>query len=244
MEITTQSVTLPVADQSMGSYLAQPITPGSYPGVLVLMEIFGVNSHIRSVTERLAQQGYVALAIDYYHRTAPGMELGYTQPDVEQGFAQAQKTTAADLIADLEAGIQYLQTQPQVRADRIGTIGFCFGGHVAYLAATLPQVRATVSYYGGGIAQYAPGGGPPTLTKTPQIQGAVLCFFGNQDSSIPPAQNQAIEAALQEHHIDHQVYRYEAGHGFFCDQRGSYDPQAAAASWEQAKTFLHDKLAL
>jgi len=242
MEITTDRVTIPVDGSSMGGFLARPTTGGPYPAVLVFMEIFGVNSHIRDVTQRMAREGYVALAIDYYHRTAPGMELGYTQEDIQKGFAHAKQTTTQGLLADIQAAINYLRSRPDVRGDRIGCIGFCFGGHVAYLAATATDIKATASFYGGGIAVESPGGGPPTVERTKNIQGAILCLFGTQDAMIPPDQVEKIESELKKHSIRHKVLRYDAGHGFFCDQRASYHAPSAQAAWEEVKAFFDREL--
>ncbi|MCI0527957.1 MAG: dienelactone hydrolase family protein, partial [Nitrospira sp.] len=222
MEITTEHVTVQVDGSSMGGFLAHPTSGGPYPAVLVFMEIFGVNSHIRDVTQRVAREGYAALAIDYYHRTAPGMELGYTNPDIEKGFSHAQQTTTEGLMADIQAAISYLRSRRDVRGDRIGCMGFCFGGRVAYLTATATDMKATASFYGGGIAAKSPGGGSSAVDSTRNIQGAMLCLFGIQDSMIPPDQVDKIESELKKHNIRHKVLRYDAGHGFFCDQRASY----------------------
>ncbi|HWP49469.1 MAG TPA: dienelactone hydrolase family protein [Candidatus Limnocylindrales bacterium] len=243
MEITTERVTMQVDGSPMGGFLARPTTGGPYPGILVFMEIFGVNSHIRDVTQRVAREGYVALAIDYYHRTAPGMELGYTQEDIEKGFAQAKQTTTEGLLADIKAGIDYLKSRKDVRGDRIGCIGFCFGGYVAYLAATLPDIKATASFYGGGIAAPpTPGGRPPIVDRTKDIKGFILCLFGTQDTSIPLDQVDKIENELKKHNIRHKVLRYDAGHGFFCDQRASYHAPSAQAAWEEVKAMFDREL--
>jgi carboxymethylenebutenolidase len=118
-----------------------------------------------------------------------------------------------------------------VKADAIGAIGFCFGGHVAYLAATLPDIKATASFYGGGIATMTPGGGAPTLTRTPEIQGEIYLFFGTQDALILNEHVDQIEAELQKHQVHYRLFRYPAGHGFFCDQRSDYNPEAATEAW-------------
>jgi carboxymethylenebutenolidase len=221
------------------AYLAQPKEPGSYPGVVVLQEIFGVNVHIREVTERIAKQGYVAIAPALFQRQAPNFETGYTPQDMEIGRSYAMQTQATELLSDIQAAIDYLKTLPQVKKAGFGCIGFCFGGHVAYLAATLSDIRATASFYGAGITTRTPGGGAPSVTRTPEIKGTLYAFFGIEDVSIPPVQIDEIAAELEKYKISHHLFRYDgADHGFFCDHRASYNPIAAADAWEQVKQLF------
>ncbi|MDM9381053.1 dienelactone hydrolase family protein [Chlorogloeopsis sp. ULAP01] len=242
--IDTATVNLSQANLHIAAYLAQPTEPGSYPGIVVLQEIFGVNSHIRDVTERIAREGYVAIAPALFQRTAPGFETGYTKEDIEVGrnYAWGQ-TKASELLSDIQTAIDYLKTSPQVKQNQFGCIGFCFGGHVAYLAATLPDIKVTASFYGARITTTTPGGGAPTITRTPEITGALYAFFGMEDASIPTEQVDQIEAELEKYNIPHRVFRYDgADHGFFCDQRASYNPKAAADAWEQVKQLFKEQL--
>jgi carboxymethylenebutenolidase len=236
MEIQAEWVNVPNQDLKIASYLARPVAAGTYPGIIVVQEIFGVNAHIRDVTERIARLGYVAIAPSIYQRQAPGFEVGYTPADVEQGRMYKDQTKASELLSDIQATIDYLKREFGIT--QFGTIGFCFGGHVVYLAATLPDVRVTASFYGGGIATMTPGGGPPTITRTAEIKGTIWCFFGTRDPLIPNEEADQIEQELQKHGIDHQVFRYDADHGFFCNERDSYDPQAAADSWEKVQQLF------
>lgn len=241
MEIQAGWVTVPNGSLQIDAYLAQPTSTGTFPAVVVIQEIFGVNSHIRDVTERIAREGYVAIAPAIYQRTAPGFEVGYTEADTIEGRKYKDLTTADELLSDLRATIGYLQTIPAA-AQKVGAIGFCFGGHVAYLAATLPTVQATASFYGAGIATMTPGGGAPTIARTPEIGGTLYAFFGTRDPLIPNEQADQVEAALKQDSIPHRVFRYDAGHGFFCDQRGDYNPEAAADAWEHVKQLFQDTL--
>lgn len=233
-EILTARASIYNGDLQIAAYLAQPEGEGPFPAVVVIQEIFGVNSHIRDVTERFAKQGYVAIAPAIYQRLAPDFETGYTAEAVQLGRRYKEQTQVSELLGDIQAAIDYLKAQPFVRRDATGCIGFCFGGHVAYLAATLPDIKATASFYGAGITNSTPGGGEPTITRTKDITGTVWVFFGTSDASIPVEQVDQIEAELQKHHIPHRVFRYTgADHGFFCDQRASYSPEAAADAWKQ-----------
>lgn len=186
--ITTTKVNLVQNNLQIAAYLAQPTGSGSYPGVIVLQEIFGVNVHIREVTERIAQLGYVALAPALFQRMASNFETGYTTQDIEIGRSYAMQTQASELLGDIQTAINYLKTLPQVNKDGFGCIGFCFGGHVAYLAATLSDIKATASFYGAGIATRTFGGKVPTINCTREIKGTIYTFFGNLDASIPKEQ--------------------------------------------------------
>ncbi|MDZ4874686.1 MAG: Carboxymethylenebutenolidase [Chroococcidiopsis cubana SAG 39.79] len=236
-EIQTNHVKILAGDLDIDAYLAAPTVDGTYPGIVVLQEVFGVNSHIRDVTERIAKLGYVAIAPALFQRLAPGFETGYTPEELEVGRKYAwEQTKASELLSDIQAAIAYLKALPQVKPNAIGCIGFCFGGHVAYLAATLPDIKATAAFYGAGIPTRTPGGGSPTLSRTSEISGTIYAFFGLEDGSIPTEHINQIEAELTKYHISHKIFRYHgAGHGFFCDRRASYNPEATANAWEQVK---------
>lgn len=237
-EIRTTTVQVTNGSLQIDAYLAEPGGDGPYPAILVIQEIFGVNSHIRSVVDRLAREGYVAIAPAIFQRTAPGFAVGYSAAETQQGRVYKAQTSADELFSDIQATIAYLRGLPSVQADRMGTIGFCFGGHIAYLVATLPDIQVTASFYGGGIATLTPGGGAPTLTRTRDIQGTIYTFFGTQDPLISVQEIDQIEAELQTQQIPHRVFRYAAGHGFFCDQRSDYHPEAAVDAWEHVKELF------
>ncbi len=242
-DLKTAWVKVPSPDLVLDAYLAEPTTPGQFPGIIVIQEIFGVNAHIRDVTERIAKLGYIAIAPAIYQRQAPGHETGYTPEDVKLGRLYKDQTTASELLTDIQATLDYLKTKPNLQPSQFGCIGFCFGGHVAYLAATLPEIKATASFYGAGIATFTPGGGPPTLTRTKDIQGTLYAFFGTEDVSIPLSQVDQIEAELNQYQIPHGVFRYpNADHGFFCDQRASYNEAAASDAWMQVRQLFSQEL--
>ncbi|MEQ9550322.1 MAG: dienelactone hydrolase family protein [Coleofasciculus sp. G3-WIS-01] len=242
-EIKSDWVKITNGSLQIDAYLAMPVAEESVGGVVVLQEIFGVNDHIRDVTQRIAQEGYVAIAPALYQRVAPGFETGYTEADLKIGKDYKAQTQAEELLSDIQSAIDYLRGQTPVKSNAIGCIGFCFGGHVAYLAATLPDIKATASFYGAGIATMTPGGDEPTITRTQDITGTIHLFFGMDDASIPAEQVNQIEAELKKHQISHQIFRYEgADHGFFCDQRASYNPQAAKDAWEKVKMLFQQEL--
>jgi carboxymethylenebutenolidase len=249
--IDTSSVKVSQNELSISAYLAQPKAPGIYPGIVVLQEIFGVNAHIREVTDRISREGYVAMSTTGYayapalfERQAPGFETGYTPADVEIGREYAWGQTQADqLKSDIQAAIDYLKTLPNVKQDGFGCIGFCFGGHVAYLAATLTDIQATASFYGARITNATPGGNNATISHTPEITGTLYAFFGMEDSSIPVTEIEQIEVELEKYKISYRVFRYDgAEHGFFCDHRASYNPVAASDAWEKVKQLFAEQL--
>ena len=241
-EIKTEAIQIDAGDVQVNAHLAQPAADGTYPGVIVIQEVFGVNNHIQEVTERFAKEGYIAIAPAIYQRQAPGFAVGYTAEDLEAGRKYKEQTKASELLNDIQSAINYLKSLPQCQGT-FGCIGFCFGGHVAYLAATLPDIQATASFYGAGIATETPGGGEPTITRTKDITGTIYAFFGTEDSLIPLDQVDQIEAELKKQNIPHRIFRYDgADHGFFCDQRASYHPSAAQDAWERVKGLFQETL--
>lgn len=246
MDITTERVDISLAGGgAMGGYLARPSEGKRHPAVLVFMEIFGINSHIREVTERVAREGYVALAPDYFHRTGPGAEYGYDDDGFAKGMELLNQLDSEEMVSDATAALEYLRDRSFVEPDKLGCMGFCIGGHMTYLTACETDVKVAASFYGGGIAApEGPGGKPGTLGRTGKIKGKILCLFGEQDEFIPADQVQAIEAALEKAGTDHEVVVYPgANHGFFCDQRGTYQKAAAEDAWERVKSLFAAELA-
>lgn len=241
--LTTERIEIPVGSETMGGYLARPSTGGPHPGVIVYMEIFGVNPHIRDVTERVAREGYVAVAPDYFHRTAPGMELGYDDAGMAEGMKHLGQLQADQMIADANATIEALRSRDDV-TDAIGCMGFCIGGHMTYLTACETDVAAAASFYGGGIAApQGPGGGESTVGRTSRLRGRMNCYFGGQDAMIPMDQVDAIRKALAASGDRHEVVVYDsADHGFHCDQRESYQEAAARDAWQRTLALFREEL--
>jgi len=243
MEIQTERVEIPVGEARMGGTLARPREGGARPGVIVWMEIFGVNAHIRDVTERVAREGYVALAPDFFHRSFPGLDVGYDETGMEVGMKGLAALDADEMIADAHAAVRWLRARPECTG-KLGVMGFCIGGHMTYLTACETDVAAAASFYGGGIAApKGPGGKPSTVSRTPKLQGKLLCLFGGKDALIPPAQVDAIRKALADAKKRHEVVVYDAAdHGFFCDQRATYHAASAKDAWERVKRLFAEEL--
>ncbi len=244
-------VTLPPRESGQAplvSWLALPPQGQPRAGLLVLPEIFGVNAWLRSVAGRFALAGYAALAVPLFSRTAPRLDLGYDDAALREGRSHKERTTAAGLLSDLDLAADWLTEALPDLPPGLGCVGFCFGGHVAMLAASLPQMRACCDFYGAGVATGRPGGGPPTLDGVSALGGRLLCVCGSQDGLIPAEEVAAIDAALRAANRDrppgqeHHLLTLEAGHGFLCEARGDFRPAAAAAGWRAMLEFLEQNL--
>src|SRR5215510_1098471 len=159
--------------RTMEGYLTQPAAAGRYPAVVVIQEIWGVNSHIQGVTDRLPSQGYVGFAPALFHREGR-MTLGLYE-EMETALARLGRCTDANILADVKAAVAYVKAQPFVDPQRIGIVGFCFGGRVSYQAAcNIPDLKAAVVFYGGRILQPLGGAGPGSVLLTAKIIFRVL----------------------------------------------------------------------
>jgi carboxymethylenebutenolidase len=229
------NVTLSVADGTeMRAYSAFPTSTGPLAGIILLQEAFGVNHHIRSVADRLAQAGFAVIAPELYHRTAaPGFEVPYS--DFPSALPHYNALNPTDLTADLQAAHAWLQAQALVKAEKIGSIGFCVGGRVSFLANAVLPLAAAVSYYGGGTHLLK--------DRASDLHAPHLFFWGGLDAHISKAHiaevTDAVEAAGKP--FINTVISY-ADHGFHCDERASYHPQAAAEAWALTLAFFKERL--
>jgi carboxymethylenebutenolidase len=219
--------------EGMPAYVARPAGSGPWPAVLVIQEAFGLNDHIKDVARRVAAEGYVALAPDLFHRGGKGRTAGYDQLPKALELMGALKDD--EIVADVASAIAWLERQPHVRKGGVGITGFCMGGRVSYLAAcALPEkITAAVPYYGGGIP----------VERTATLRAPVLAFFGDDDPFIPMDQVERLrtEAARLGKKVEIVVYP-GAPHGFFCNERDSYRPDAAADAWTRTGAFFRTHL--
>ncbi len=187
---------------------------------MVIQEIFGVNAHIRSVTDRVAEAGYLAIAPAVFDRVEKDVELNYDQAGMGKGMEIAGKMDRTKTLSDIAAAIEAVKS-----AGKVGITGFCMGGTYTWLAAAqLPGLSAASGYYGGGIL-----GLKDLEPKIPTI-----LHFGEKDAHIP------IDGVheLEKLHKDVPIYIYPADHGFHCDARGSYDAPSAKIAWERTMAFF------
>lgn len=225
-------VTVTVADGSeMRMFVARPEGSGPHRAIMVMQEAFGVNSHIRDVTTRFAGQGFVAVAPELFHRTGSGVEGRY---DNFPGMAPHFKALTNDnIVADARAAFAWLASQRDVDSARIASVGYCLGGRASYLANTALPLAAGVSYYAGGM--------PAVLDRVATLHGPHTFFWGGRDTHITDEQKQAVVNALRAaKKIFTNVEFSQADHGFFCDQRSQYEPDAAREAWALTLAFLSD----
>jgi carboxymethylenebutenolidase len=214
---------------SFPAYVAEPA--GKPRGaVVVVQEIFGVNSHIRSVADGYAAEGYLAVAPATFQRVKPGVELGYTEDDMKAGFAlktAVEALPAPGVLQDLQAAVDYA-----ARAGKVGIVGYCWGGLLTWRAAgRVAGLSAAAPYYGGGMTT------PEETAIQPKVP--VLAHFGNHDHWIPLDSVETFRKA----HPEVEVHVYECGHGFNCDQRGSYNADAAKLARQRTLAFFAKHLA-
>ncbi len=235
MEIRTSHERVTTPDGTMPAYLAEPTTPGRHPAVLVIMEAFGLVAHIEDVARRIASEGYVALAPDVYWRDLPDNKFGYDE--LPKAIGLMQKVNDQKVVQDLSAALDFLAARPNVNAAKVGCTGFCMGGRLTFLlAAERPErIAAAAPFYGGGIAGL--------LDKAAKIRAPLYLFFGDRDAFIPLDQVKKIDAKLAELGKTHTTKVYSgADHGFFCNDRGSYDAKSAADAWSELKAFFKKNL--
>ena len=212
------------------AYEARPVgTPKG--AVVVIQEIFGVNSHIRQVADGYAAQGYVAVAPAAFQRVKPGVELGYTDADMGEGFGYktaVEALPAPGVMQDIQAAIDHAA---KVSGGKVGIVGYCWGGLLTWRAAcTLTGLSAAVPYYGGGVTTEAEAA---RQTKVP-----VLAHFAEEDKWIPMDSVEAFKKA----HPEVQVHTYAAHHGFNCNQRGSWHAPSAQLASDRSLAFFAQHL--
>jgi carboxymethylenebutenolidase len=229
MNPSAEYVELAVADgTSMRAYVARPAsTPKA--GLMVFQEAFGVNAHIRDVAERFAREGYLAIAPELFHRTAPGLEAGYSDFATVRGHIQA--LTDPGLEADIRAAWDWLKNGSGFPGLPISAIGYCMGGRCACLASIILPLDCGISYYGGGIAPSAYF--PDLMDRVKNLQAPMLFFWGGLDQHIGPDKVQVVNAALRE-----AKKSFVNVDGFFCDVRASYNAEAAGEAWALTLAFL------
>lgn len=209
-------------------YLALP-PAGKGPGLLLFQEIFGVNRHIRAVAEQYAQDGFVVLAPDLFWRQAPRVELGYAGDDWKRAFALMQGYAPADALADIAGSAAALRARPEVGGAKVGAIGYCMGGRMAYLAAATAGIDAAAPFYGGGIHQQ--------LERAAGIACPVQFHYAGHDDHIPPEAVESVRQAFAGKPAEVHVYPGSM-HGFNCWERASYHAPSAALAHGRALQFL------
>ena len=216
-----QDVTLTSSDGfKLGAYRADP--KGTPKGaIVVIQEIFGVNHHIRAVTDRVADEGYVAIAPAVFDRMQKDFQTGYAPEDIAKGREMAMKADQQAMLRDTQAAIDAVKG-----VGKVGITGFCMGGTVTFnAAADLSGLSAAVAYYGGQIAK--------NVDKKPKVP--TMMHFGEKDAGIPLPDVETIKSK----HPNAEIFVYDnAQHGFHCDERASYDKKSADTAWKRTMDFF------
>ena len=234
-------VDIDVGGQTMEGYLTKPTDAGPHPAVIVIQEIWGVNSHIQYVADRLPSRGYVGLAPAMFHRQ--GRMVQGLHEEMETALGWMGNCKDDEIVADVRAAVDYLKAQPNVQSDRIGIVGFCFGGRVSYLAAcSVSDLAASVVFYGGRI-MVSLGDGPTPLAQTANVSAPILGLFGEEDQNPTPEDVATIAEELTKNNKTHEFHMYPGcGHGFHCNARDSYRPEAARDAWGKAMAWFDQYL--
>jgi carboxymethylenebutenolidase len=207
----------------LAGYRAAP-AGASKGGLVVIQEIFGVNHHIRAVTDRFAAEGYTALAPALFDRAEHGIDIGYDEAAMKRGVKLRAAIKLEDTMLDVAAAIRSLKG-----AGKIAVVGYCWGGSLAFLSATrLSGLACTVGYYGGMIAAHA--------QEKPKVP--VMLHFGEHDHGIPMSDVEKIKAARPEM----KIFTYDAGHGFSCDERPSFDKASHEKALNRTPGFFEEHL--
>ena len=240
MEIITERIK---TSEGIEAFLARPKDQKA-PALLVNFEIFGVNGHIEDVCRRIAAEGYVALAPDYYWRLETR-----TVPYSDLQAALALAATLKDDVVLEDAGncLRYLAAQQFVQDGGIGTLGFCMGGRLAFITATRypREISAAISFYGGGLAGENRRSGQTIdpMDEAPKARCPLLLFYGGLDQHITAEHVDKFTGLLRQLGKGFQSYVYPgAGHGFFCSDRASYNAEASADAWKKALEFLESNV--
>jgi carboxymethylenebutenolidase len=231
--VTTRTQQIETSDGAMGAHVALPAA-GSGPGIVLIHEIFGVNDYIRDSAQRLAELGYVVLAPDLFWRTQPGLELPNDDEGMKAGMAAAQKLDFPAAAGDVITAMGALRALPEVADGKVGVLGFCLGGSLAYMAAANGDPDVAVVYYGSAV--------PGALDDADRITCPMIMHWGGADPYIPREHVDAV-AALAAGRDDIECHVHEgAGHAFDNRAPAFHVPAAAAAAWELTAAFLAREL--
>lgn len=233
--MSTQWINVTNGDgDTFDAYLALP-PAGEGPGLVLIQEIWGVNAHIRALAEQYALDGFVVLAPDVFWRQERRVDLDYDKAGSEKAFSLVKATDAEKNGADMAATVEHLRNLEQVTG-KVGVMGFCFGGQLAYRAAAVGKPDAAVSYYGGGTHNH--------LDLAGDISQPILFHFGAEDPMIPPEAVNSIQEAFADHPRAHFHVYEGADHGFNCWGRPSYNQKTAALAHGRTLAFLSDHLSV
>jgi carboxymethylenebutenolidase len=240
MEIISQEIMVASGSEKMPCHLARPASGGPYPSLIVVMEAFGLNDHIRKITGRFAAEGFVALAPNLYFRQ-PNNVVAYN--DLPGAFRLMGAINDEQVVADMTAAMNHLKTVPEAKPS-FGVVGFCMGGRIAFLTACRnSEVKAAAPFYGGGMVSSRQPGVKAPIEYVAGLRAPVLAFFGGKDAFIPLAEVDKFRDALKDADKHAEIVFYaDADHGFMCDDRPSHNPQRAKEAWAKTIAFFRQHL--
>jgi carboxymethylenebutenolidase len=231
------------------AYRSSPEGTGKFPGIIVIMEAFGVNEHFRRLTERFSSWGMVAVTPDLYHRL-PRDRRVVAYGDRETAMNNLSRMKDEEAREDISRALTLLKEDPRVDSGRIAVVGFCMGGRLSFLSSEWfgNEIHCAISFYGGGIGApkgYFPGHTEVPLAGVRKIAANLLLFYGEKDSFIPEEERNAVSSALEKAGKKFRMITYPgAEHGFFCEDRPSYHPESARSAEKEMKSFLSACLGL
>jgi carboxymethylenebutenolidase len=240
VQITKRNVELRIDDSLMRVYVAAPSSPGVYPGIIFYSDIYQLGGAMIRLANYLAGYGYVVAAPEIFHRTETvGLVIEPDDIGRMRGNDNARRTAIAHYDTDCRAVIEFLKAESSVSSEKIGTLGFCIGGHLAFRAAFETEIKAAACCYPTGIPSGKLGKGvADTIKRVSEIKGEMLMVFGTLDPHIPESDRQTLIKALENASIPHQVFLYEAEHTFMRDDGYRYDSAATTSAWSEIVAFF------
>jgi carboxymethylenebutenolidase len=229
MIVASEYVDILAGGSPMRMFVAAPQATGAYPGILCYSDIFQLTAPMLRACIRLAGYGFVAAAPEIYHRVEPlGAVIPFDDSGRTRGLEGAAKTPVAHFDEDRRAALDYVARHPRVARTKLGAMGFCIGGHLAFRAALEPDVRATVCYYGTGIhdGKLGQDRDAGSLARAPEIRGRLRMVWGEQDPHVPEDGRALIDQKLRQAGVDYAMKLYPCEHAFMRDEGPRYDPEA------------------
>ena len=227
--LRTSKLDLQVKGTTVSAFIVQPDDDANHPGVVLIQEWWGIEPHILNVAQKLATEGFIVAVPDLYHGKIA------TDPNDAMPMMMALRSNLDKVVDEIIATLGVVKELPNVQPKKLGLIGFCIGGFLAYtVAARYPNLAALVSFYGGGY--------DPSPEEVAKVNAPVLAIYGRQDESIPLAQVEKIERLYKEAGKDFTVRLYDAGHAFVNPSHGLGNEKAAAEAWPLAVSFLKEKV--
>lgn len=245
MVVTTSHVDLSrdADGKPMRMLVTEPRAAGNYPGIVLYSDIFQITGPQVRMSTRLAGYGFVVATPEIWNRVeAPGTAIAFDDAGRTRGLENAKKTAVAEMDADRRAAIDWLSSR--VGDSKIGAMGFCIGGHLAFRAALDERVRASVCFYPTGVHDGRLGRDEDagTLARVNEIRGAMLLVFGSRDPHVPEDGRAKIDAALQSAGTKYETALFDAEHAFMRDEGPRWDPEASDQAWDRAIGFLRRHL--